>query len=97
MAKYKRPGSDSREDSGAKYQRNLESPTDQKFATMASLLKSSTLSVISVVVLVLYSAGSPASTCAATSVPPNLMTGLNLGKLSTVSKWLLYYNINTTV
>ena len=70
--------------------RSLESPTDQKFATMVSLHNPSTLSVISVVVLVLYSAGSPANTCTATSVPPNLMTGLNLGKLSSVSKPPLY-------
>ena len=51
---------------------------------MAFHRKSLTLNVISVVVLVLYSAGSPATTCAATSVPPNLMTGLNLGRLSSV-------------
>lgn len=49
-----------------------------------SLHKLSTLNLISVVLLVLYSGGSPARTCAATSVPPNLMTGLNLGKLSSV-------------
>ena len=63
--------------------RNFESHQSE-IISMASLHKSSTLNLISTVVLVLYSAGSPATTCAATSVPPNLMTGLNLGKLSSV-------------
>ena len=49
-----------------------------------SLHKLLTLNFISVVLLVLYSGGSPAMTCTATSVPPDLMTGLNLGKLSSV-------------